>query len=124
MTRRVVTGKDERGSIVYSDSVLDWVRTVPVAVPDLKEGGLFRILLHEEAGVWWNIYRYPPNTEIAVHEVPTIDYLYLLEGSIEVLLDTGSVELAAGDCLVERGPSHGWRTGSSEAVVLGVFITR
>jgi mannose-6-phosphate isomerase-like protein (cupin superfamily) len=37
------------------------------------------------------------------HRTPTIDYVYVLDGPVELVLDTGSVTVEPGDCVVQRG---------------------
>lgn len=38
----------------------------------------------------------------------TLDYVYVLEGSVSLVLDTEEVELAEGDSVVQRGTRHAW----------------
>jgi uncharacterized cupin superfamily protein len=44
---------------------------------------------------------------------PTLDFCLILEGQITLVLDTGEVELKAGDTVVQRGTTHAWSNRSS-----------
>jgi mannose-6-phosphate isomerase-like protein (cupin superfamily) len=38
----------------------------------------------------------------------SLDYVYVLEGSVTLILDTEEVDLEEGDTVVQRGTSHAW----------------
>lgn len=38
----------------------------------------------------------------------TLDYVYVLDGSVTLVLDTEEVELQEGDTVVQRGARHAW----------------
>jgi uncharacterized cupin superfamily protein len=44
----------------------------------------------------------------AIHRTRSLDYIVVLEGEIDLLLDDGEVRLAAGDVVVQRGTNHAW----------------
>lgn len=59
----------------------------------------------------------------AIHRTRTIDYIIVLEGEIDLLLDEGEVRLAAGDVVVQRGTNHAWINRGNAVCRLGmVFI--
>ena len=43
-----------------------------------------------------------------MHRTRSIDYIIVMEGEIDMLLDKGEVHLKAGDVLVQRGTNHAW----------------
>jgi len=48
----------------------------------------------------------------------TLDYVYVLEGSVTLILDTEEVDLAEGDSVVQRGASHAWSNRTSSPCTL------
>ena len=42
----------------------------------------------------------------------TLDFCLVIEGEITLVLDTGEVQLAAGDTVVQRGTNHAWSNRS------------
>ena len=59
----------------------------------------------------------------AIHRTRTIDYIVVLEGEIDLLLDDGEVRLAAGDVIVQRGTNHAWiNRGAVPCRLAMVFI--
>lgn len=43
-----------------------------------------------------------------IHRTDSIDYVVILEGEIDMLLDKGEVHLKAGDVVIQRGTNHAW----------------
>ena len=59
----------------------------------------------------------------AMHATVTIDYIYVVEGEITLLLDDGDTVLRAGDVLVQGGASHSWINHTDRPVkILGVLV--
>ena len=59
----------------------------------------------------------------AIHRTRSIDYVIVLEGEIDLLLDDGEVRLSAGDVVVQRGTNHAWINRGEAVCRLGmVFI--
>ena len=44
----------------------------------------------------------------AIHRTRSVDYVTVLEGEIDLLLDDGEVRLRAGDVVVQQGTNHAW----------------
>jgi mannose-6-phosphate isomerase-like protein (cupin superfamily) len=59
-----------------------------------------------------------------MHASPTVDYLVVLSGEIELELDDGvKRRLRAGDCAVQNGTRHAWRNpGNVDCVLVAVVI--
>ncbi|HEY3943060.1 MAG TPA: cupin domain-containing protein [Acidimicrobiales bacterium] len=66
----------------------------------------------------------PGMDERGVHGTRTIDYDLVLDGSLQLDLDEGSVELHAGDAAVLVAAPHGWRnTGDRPARLLALLAS-
>jgi hypothetical protein len=58
-----------------------------------------------------------------MHTTETIDYGFVLEGSITLELDDGAKKvLNAGDCYVQNGTRHVWLNETDQRAVLGVVM--
>ena len=44
----------------------------------------------------------------AIHRTRSVDYVVILEGEIDLLLDDRDVRLKAGDVVVQQGTNHAW----------------
>jgi hypothetical protein len=138
--RRVITGLDANGrSCVISDDVIDVSTgraragrdkgTLSVLwqtseVPPLVERPRDFPLLGTDnvpGGSKWLILGWEPNVVRTTVRTNTLDYDTVLQGSCELLLETGAVPLGPGDSVVIPGTVHGWRAGG-EGVVLSVVV--
>jgi mannose-6-phosphate isomerase-like protein (cupin superfamily) len=109
-----------------------------IGVPPPPRGTIFRIAEfpphtggkvrdHESVlrdfGIGPDVARGHPPRHPAIHRTRTIDYVIVLEGEIDLLLDDGEVRLRAGDVVVQRGTNHAWINRGSSVCRLGmVFI--
>jgi uncharacterized cupin superfamily protein len=50
----------------------------------------------------------------------TLDFCLVLEGEIALVLDTGEVNLKAGDTVVQRGTNHAWSNRSTQLCVIAI----
>ena len=55
--------------------------------------------------------------EAELHSTPSIEYHYVVSGSITVLLEGEDVDVSVGNVLIMRGVPHGWRNSSDVAFV-------
>lgn len=56
-----------------------------------------------------------PGTQSAMHRSQTVDYGVVLEGEMEMVMDSGqSVVLRPGDVCIQRGTWHQWRNTTSK----------
>ena len=54
-----------------------------------------------------------PGTKPLMHKTDTLDYVFVLEGEIVMLLDDGAeVCMRAGDIMIQRATLHGWANRS------------
>jgi quercetin dioxygenase-like cupin family protein len=59
------------------------------------------------------------------HTTPTIDYIIVLSGEVDLELDAGSVHLTPGDIVVQRATRHAWRVnGDQPCVMAGINISQ
>lgn len=85
----------------------------------------------------WRIVEWPPDAvyraQIAKHRIEglesdgfhrtnTLDYVMILEGEMVLALDTGSVVLRAGDCVVQRATNHAWYNRTDRPVRMLVMM--
>jgi len=61
-----------------------------------------------------------PPRHPGMHKTRTIDYLAVLSGEIDMLLDDSEVHLKAGDVLVQRGTVHAWVNRGTEVCRIAV----
>lgn len=57
-----------------------------------------------------------------MNKTGTLDFCLILEGSITLILDTGEVELEAGDTVIQRGTNHAWSNRSSKPCVMMITM--
>ncbi|KAL1897029.1 hypothetical protein Sste5346_004233 [Sporothrix stenoceras] len=56
-----------------------------------------------------------PGTQSAMHRSQTVDYGVVLDGEMEMVMDSGeSVVLHAGDVCIQRGTLHQWRNNTNQ----------
>ena len=49
-----------------------------------------------------------------MHRTPSIDYVIVMSGEIDMLLDDSEVHLKAGDIMIQQGTNHAWVNRGSE----------
>ena len=57
------------------------------------------------------------------HTTRTIDYVYVLRGPLFLDLEVESVELQAGDVVVQQATAHAWRNPGQDPVSFLVVLT-
>ena len=128
--RRVVTGHDAQGkAVILSDSD---ARVHPLGRPGMSLGDVWAtsdyppVITADEpdpvretldftikqTGTRFRILESTPgdgSDEPWMHRTQTIDYAYVIEGEMCLLLDDGvEVVLTEGDTVVQRGTNHAW----------------
>jgi uncharacterized cupin superfamily protein len=64
-----------------------------------------------------------PPRHPAIHRTRSIDYVVVLEGEIDLLLDDRDVRLGAGDVVVQQGTNHAWiNRGAATCRLAMVFV--
>jgi quercetin dioxygenase-like cupin family protein len=70
------------------------------------------------------MFTWQPGFSYRMHRTPTVDFIVIVSGQLELLLDDGSVRLKPGDSVVQRGTSHGWRViGKEPCTFAGVLVS-
>lgn len=137
--RRVVNGLDANGKstiiiddrreIDYPGGQFVWrCRTSPADNNGNADAGAEPFdpsCIHDKEGSSFAIFHFKPEDGLmgpGMHATDTIDYIVVLKGRLEFFTETGSVELSAGDLLVDRGVSHGWRAIGDEPAMTAVVM--
>lgn len=137
--RRVVTGHDTAGrSTVWLDgdatnqrepadrlrTTLMWITDADPDYTHANDAGCRQTgIAPPSSGSRFSVLQISPGNQMAgLHRTDSIDYVICLQGQIELLLDTGSTMLQAGDIVIQRGTNHGWRNRSNEMAVLAVVL--
>ncbi|PZQ74850.1 MAG: cupin domain-containing protein [Variovorax paradoxus] len=50
----------------------------------------------------------------AMHRTESVDYAFVIEGEITLLLDEGEAHLKSGDVVIQRGTNHAWSNRSDQ----------
>ena len=111
---------------------------IQIAVPPPHKGSIFRIAefpphtggevrdnetVRRDFGIGADVKRGRAPRHPAIQRTRSIDYVIVLEGEIDLLLDDGEVRLRAGDVVVQRGTNHAWINRGDAICRLGmVFI--
>jgi mannose-6-phosphate isomerase-like protein (cupin superfamily) len=74
-------------------------------------------------GTRLTIIDYPPGNRGLMHRTETLDYVIVMSGEIDMVMDDSTVTLNAGDVMVQRGTNHGWfNRGTETARVAFVLV--
>lgn len=58
-----------------------------------------------------------------MHRTDTIDLLVVVSGAVDLVLETETVRLHTGDCIVQRGTWHSWENAGDEpCVIAGLMV--
>ena len=138
--RRVITGHDENGhAMVAIDEMRSFqhrrranhagtdVWSTATQPPDINATGDFGEVLAENAranGTICRVTRYGVGVAPRPHRTESLDYVFILSGSIDMEMDEGRVvRLNQGDVLVQRGTMHNWvNPGPDPCIVAFVLI--
>jgi quercetin dioxygenase-like cupin family protein len=142
--RRIVTEDVNGRSGIVEDGPAprSWCDEIWATTPDQPLGRASaapaRELSARPGGTFFRMVQLPPDAVVRAataartvegvdsegfHRTPTVDYVYVLDGPVELVLDDASVVVEAGDCVVQRGTNHAWRNHGTEPVrLLAVMI--
>ena len=109
-----------------------------IGVPPPRNGSIFRIAefpphtggeirdneaMLRDFGIGSDVKRGHRPRHPAIHRTRSLDYVIVLEGEIDLLLDDGEVRLCAGDVVIQRATNHAWINRGDAVCRLGmVFI--
>lgn len=137
--RRVVTGHDDRGrAVVQIDEVASnlhskrpghnsfvvWTTVgTPVDNTGSEDEAGRAVGTALKGGTVFRIMKLDPGVTPRPHRTDSIDYLAVLSGAVTMELDDGrSVDLKAGDLLVQRGTFHNWINSGTEPCIMAVVL--
>lgn len=60
----------------------------------------------------------------AMHRTSSLDVICLLQGEVDLVLDTSRTRIKPGQIVIQRGTSHGWDAIGGPALLLAVLIDR
>ncbi|MDQ1131012.1 hypothetical protein [Microbacterium sp. SORGH_AS_0888] len=146
MSRRIVTGNVEGRSRVISDEEIvfdgfsaqvwtvepdalpSWIspHDPATALPFEPAAGASRSMivhLTPENVREQRAMPLPGVREHGFHTTRSIDYVVVLDGWIRLDLDDESVDLAAGDVVIQQATSHAWSTVGEESGTFFVVVT-
>ena len=144
-SRRVVTGINAEGkSVILKDGVVPksaihtdpgklnwnalWVeQQVPVDLSKNSETleGYTLNLEPPQDGIIAHFFTLETGYEPNFHRTNTLDFIFIISGKLELLMEGNSTILSAGDTVIQRGTNHAWRVIGNEpcrlvAVVISV----
>lgn len=137
--RRVVTGLDSEGrSCIALDAPLEtisggalkmlWTSDGVPARNDAEVGTgdfNFSFDIMRRGGTGFVILEVVPGPglgSMGMHATNTLDYGIIIRGRLELVMETGSAILEAGDVFVDRGVLHGARALGDENVVMAIVL--
>lgn len=104
-----------------------WETTrMPVSLDVMKDEGATAGNAYREgfAGTSLYVADLPAGIRIDPHRQDSLDYIAVLAGEVDVLLEKGPVRLRQGDVLVQAGNLHGWANPTDKpARILVVVLT-
>lgn len=89
-----------------------------VAPADMEKAvaGMFEALGDSNA-------RVDTSRDVGMHKTRTVDYVVVLSGEVDLLLDEGEVHLKPFDVVIQRGTNHAWvNRGTEPAQLIGVLL--
>ena len=109
-----------------------------IGVPPPRRGTIFRVAefppgvggevrdnetVLRDFGIGADVKRGHPPRHPAIHRTRSVDYVVVLEGEIDLLLDDRDVRLGAGDVVVQQGTNHAWiNRGAATCRLAMVFV--
>jgi quercetin dioxygenase-like cupin family protein len=136
--RRIVTGHDCRGRarVLIDEAVQN--------VMSPRQGVLYSVIWSSEGfpvdndgeadpsskkigttipnGTVFRIVSFGPGAAPRNHRTDSIDYAVVISGEIVMNLDGATIQLKAGDVLVQRGTIHNWINKSNEPCVIAFTL--
>lgn len=73
-------------------------------------------------GTRFVVIDYPPGNSGTMHRTETIDYIVVISGEIDMVMDDSTVHLKAGDVMVQRGTNHGWFNRGTQTARLAFVL--
>jgi mannose-6-phosphate isomerase-like protein (cupin superfamily) len=145
MVRRIVTGNNAQGrSYFVSDGEIAemyvWESlpapaqlgagvamlpsTAPMIEPPAGGSKLARVQIEHWATMKAKMAQYEGLDADGFHRTTTIDYIMVVSGEVDLLLDEGRTTVHAGDLVVQRNTNHAWHNmGTGPVDFWGVMVS-
>ena len=136
--RRVVTGHDAEGraKVLIDETVTNAAETRPGAVATViwssegfpvdndgsEDPSNKKIGTTIPGGTVFRVVSFGPGVAPRNHRTDSIDYAVVMSGELDMVLDTETVHLKAGDILVQRGTVHNWINNGTEPCVIAFTL--
>jgi quercetin dioxygenase-like cupin family protein len=99
-----------------------WVMpSVPVDLAEVRDPAGKELVLYgrtgaqpPRGGIAVESVRYDPGGGFPMHATATLDVIVVTSGAMELVLETGSTIVRAGDVVIQRGTPHAWRPVGDE----------
>ena len=136
--RRVVTGHDDQGraKVLIDEQVKNVISNRPGATSSViwstegfpvdndgdRDPSAKSIGTTIDNGTVFRVVKFDPGVAPRNHRTSSIDYAVVIAGEIDMVLDTETVRLKAGDVLVQRGTVHNWINNGKEPCVIAFAL--
>lgn len=144
--QRYITSHNKEGKAIFSTKFADesemkansdgiafalsyTTRGFPVDMEQDKDFGVYEKYLKDAPGLvvsGGTVLRHvdiPPNKVCAMHRTVSLDYGCVLEGEVDLLLDSGEVRtMRRGDVAIQRGTMHQWINKSETEWTRMLFV--
>ncbi|KAK6949049.1 hypothetical protein Daesc_009122 [Daldinia eschscholtzii] len=120
---RQVMGGDMLFSLMYT------TEGFPVSMADSKDIKAYQNYLTNTpaisipGGTACRTVDFPPDYTSPMHRTPSCDFGVVLEGEVELVLDSGETRLLKrGDVAVQRGTNHAWHNTSKDSWARMLYV--
>jgi quercetin dioxygenase-like cupin family protein len=135
---RVITTHDKPGLSVFASTVSEtpplskradgmqiWfcygTNRFPVRLDQEEDISIYKSLVRNPSGIILEggsvarLVDFPPGYRSSMHRTISLNYNFVIEGEVELILDSGETRiLKPGDMVVQRGINHAWRNISQD----------
>jgi len=73
-------------------------------------------------GTIFRVIEIAPGCVAEMHRTDTVDYVAVMSGEMDMELESGTIHLAAGDVMVQRGTLHNWANNGTEVCRIAVVL--
>ena len=71
----------------------------------------------------FRLVQFPAGFDAPMHATPTIDYIVVVDGEIDLELEDGSeIHVSKGDAVVQRGVKHAWHNRTDKPFQMAVVM--
>lgn len=144
--KRFITDHNDEGKAIFSNDIpepLPWqelsdgarfclgytTNEFPVELSEGKDVTVYRHYLENKPGITipggtvLRLVDMRPGALSPMHRTVSLDYGVVLEGEVELVLDSGEVRLLKrGDVAIQRGTNHAWRNASGTAWARMLYV--